>query len=207
MHAHYVAKNDLFPLPLVLPRTDAPDDLLTLKLALVHSEGLLEQLLLFLDVAGLDTSGHRGAWGTTSVEDVAAVVVLRLVQEGLDTRLDEAPGTGVERLLLGPHDVLGVRVAVKVLLELSPWEGVELLNTGDGGVADAVGLTVLDQSGVHLTSADNHPLNLLRRVDSPRSVGRVRDDPLEVRVASELLERRTSDRVAEQRLGEEDDKG
>jgi len=195
------------PLPLAaVPRTETPD-LLTLQPALVHGERLLKQLLLFPDVHGLDTSSHRGAWRTTRVEHVAAVVVLRLVQQRLDTRLHEAPGSRVQRLLLSPHDVLGVRVAVDVLLELSPWERVELLNTGDGRVADALGLTVLHQRGVHLTGADDQALDLLRLVDGSVLVGRVGDDPLEVRVASELVKRRACNRVTQQRFREEDNQG
>lgn len=162
--------------------------------------------MLFLDVDGLETASHRRTRGTTSVEDVATVVVLCCVQQRLKTRLGEAPGTSVQRLFLGPNDVLGVGVAVEVLLQLSPREGVQLLNTSDGSVADAIGLTVLGQSGVHLTRADDDSLNLLRLIDLV-AMGRVRDDPLEVRVTGEFLEVRASKRVTEEGLGEEHNQG
>ena len=42
---------------------------------------------------------------------------------------------------------------------------MQLLNTGDGGVADTVGLTVLDKSGVDLARAENNALDLLGLVD------------------------------------------
>lgn len=178
--------------------------LLALQTVLVDGERILKEFLLFLDVHGLETGGHRCARGTAGVQDVAAVVMLRGIQQGLDTGLGEAPGTGVQRFLLSPDDVLGVGVAVEVLLELSPGEGVQLLDTGDGGVADVVGLTVLEQCGVHLTRAEDHTFDLLGLVDSG-AVSGVGDDPLEVGVASELGELRASNGVTQERLGEEHD--
>ena len=166
---------------------------------------IFKEFLLFLDVDGLETASHRRTRGTTSVEDVATVVVLCCVQQRLKTRLSEAPGTSVQRLFLGPNDVLGVGVAVEVLLQLSPGEGVQLLNTGDGGVADALGLTVLSEGSVDLTRAQNDALNLLGLLNGG-SVSVVRDDPLEVGVIGEGLDVRASNRVTEQSLGEEDDK-
>lgn len=160
---------------------------LALETLLVHSEGIVEQVLFFLQVAALETSGDRSARGTASIQHVAAVVVFSSVKQSLDTRLHKAPSTGVERLLLGPDDILGVRVAVQVLLELSPWEGVELFNTGDSGVADALALTVLGKSSVDLTRAQDDTLNLLRLIDGGTMSG-IRDDPAEVRVACELVE-------------------
>lgn len=178
--------------------------LLALQVILVNGEGILEELLLFLQVDGLETGGDRSAASTTSVEDVAAIVVLSGVQQGLNAGLGVGPGTSVEGLLLAPNNVLGVGVAVKVLLELSPWEGVQLLNTGDGSVADAVSLTVLGQGGVDLARAKDDTLNLLRGVDGG-TVALVGDDPLEVRVAGQGLNVRASERVTQQGLGEEDD--
>lgn len=181
--------------------------LLALQTVLVDGESILQELLLLLQVNGLETSGHGGARGTTSVQDVAAVVVLGRVQHSLNTGLDERPGTGVERLLLAPDDVLSVGVAVQVLLQLVPGEGVQLLHTSDGGVADAIGLAVLDKGGVDLARAHDHTLNLLVRLDSISLVGRVRDDPLEVGVTSEGLQVRAGNGMTQKRLGEEDDKG
>lgn len=173
----------------------------------MNGESILQELLLLLQVDSLETGGHGSARGTTSVQDVAAVVVLGGVEHGLNTGLDERPGTGVQGLLLAPDDVLGVGVAVQVLLQLVPGEGVQLLNTSDGSVADTVGLTVLDEGGVDLARAHDDTLNLLGGVDGLGLVGGVRDDPLEVRLASEGLQIRAGNGVTQERLGEEDDKG
>jgi hypothetical protein len=181
-------------------------NLLALEALLVNGESVLEELLLLLQVDGLETSGHGGARGTTSVQNVTAVVVLGRVQQGLKTGLGVRPGAGIQRLLLAPDDVLGVGVAVKVLLQLSPGEGVQLLNTGDGGVADTVGFTVLGKSGVDLTRAQNDTLDLLGSLDRGTVLG-VGDDALEVRVTSHALQVRAGDGVAQQRLGEEDNEG
>lgn len=172
----------------------------------MNGESIVEELLLLLEMDRLETSGDGSAGSATGVQNVTAVVVLGLVQQSLDTGLGVAPGTGVQRLLLGPDDVAGVGVAVQVLLQLSPREGVQLLNTGDGGVADAVGFTVLGKSSVDLSRAEDDALDLLGLVDL-LAVGGVGDDPLEVRVAGEALDVRASKRVTEQGLREEDHEG
>lgn len=134
------------------------------------------------------------------------VVVLRVVEEGLDTGLDEAPGTGVEGLLLTPDNGLGIGVHVKVLLELLPGEGVQLLNTGESNVVDLVVGTVLGKSSPNLSRAENDTLNLLGLLDGASLVLGIGDDPLELGFrASEVLNVGTSKRVAQERLREEDD--
>lgn len=136
----------------------------------------------------LETGGDGCAGVSASVHDVLAVVVIGVVEKSLDTGLNEAPSTGVEGLLLTPDDSLGVGILVKVLLELLPGEGVELLNTGQGNVVDVVILTVLGEGSPDLTTAENHAVNLLRSLDGASLVLRVRDDPLEASVLTgELL--------------------
>jgi hypothetical protein len=133
-----------------------------------------------------------------------AVVVLGLVEQGLDTGLHEAPGTGVERLLLCPNDGLGVRVHVEVLLQLLPREGVQLLNASKGYVVDLVIGTVLVKSGPNLTGADNNTVNLLRSLDSASLVFRIGDDPLEASVlTAKVFNVGAGKRVTEKSLGEE----
>ena len=127
--------------------------LLALELLLSDAESILQQLLLLLDVAGLQAGSDGCRWVASSVHDVLAVVVLSLVQDGLDTWLGEGPGTGVKWLLLGPDDGLGVLVGVKVLLKLLPWEWSQLLNASDDGISDVVVGTVLQEGSVDLTSA------------------------------------------------------
>ena len=172
---------------------------------LVNRESILQELLLLLKVDSLQTSSDGSAASATSVQDMAAVVVLGSVQQALNTGLGVRPGTSVERLLLAPDDVLGVGVAVKVLLQLSPREGVQLLNTGDGSVADTVGLAVLAQSSVDLSGAQDDALDLLRSIDGFSGVSLIGDDPLEVGLAVQGLNVRAGKGVTQQRLGEEKD--
>jgi len=110
--------------------------LLSLELVLLYRESHLHQLLLLSRVRGLQTRRDGGAGATASVHDVFPVMVLGVVKEGLDTRLGVAPRAGIQGLLLGPDDSLGVAVLVEVVTELLPWEGVELLVTGDGDVVN-----------------------------------------------------------------------
>lgn len=180
--------------------------LLALELVLLDSEGHLQELLLLQAVNVLHTGGDGSTGVTAGVHDVLAVVVLGLVEQSLDAGLGEAPGTGIQRLLLTPDDGLCVGVHVEVLLQLLPGEGVKLLDTRKGDVVDLVVSTVLVQSGPNLASAKNDALNLLRRLDSAGLVLRIGDDPLEAGIlGSELLKARAGKRMAEERLGEEDD--
>lgn len=83
---------------------------------------------------------------------------------------------------------------------------MQLLNTGDSGVADVVRFTVFRKSSVNLTRAENDTFNLLRLINGSSVTG-IRDDPLEVRITGELINRGASKRVAEERLREENNKG
>lgn len=162
--------------------------LLALELVLGDRECHLQKLLLFLLVCVLQASCHRGRGVTTSIHDVLAIVVLGLVEQSLDSRLCEAPGSGVKRLLLCPDNSLGIGIHVKVLLQLLPREGVQLLDTSQGHVVNLVLFAILVQAGPNLTSAKNNSVNLLRSLDSSSLVLRVGDDPLELSVgASEIL--------------------
>lgn len=157
-------------------------------------------------MSSLQASGHGGGRVTASIHDVLAVVVLGVVEQSLDTGLDEAPGTGIQRLLLTPDDGLGVRVLVEVLLQLLPGEGVQLLNTGNGNVVNLVVQTVLVESSVNLARAENNTLNLLRLLEVAGLVLSVLDNPLELSLRTgEILDARSCNRVTKERLREEDD--
>jgi len=52
------------------------------------------------------------------------VVVFGVIEQSLDSRLGEAPCTGIERFLLAPDNSLGVWIHIEVLFQLLPWEGV-----------------------------------------------------------------------------------
>lgn len=156
---------------------------------------------------GLQTRGDRRAGAATSIHDVLAVVVLSVVEKGLNTRLSIRPSTSVEGLLLGPDNSLGIRVLVEVVAELLPWEGVELLNAGDGDIVKLVLGAVLMQRRIDLARAENDTLNLLGGLDVTGLVGGVGNDPSELGVTDKLLDVRASKRMTEERLGEEDDKG
>jgi len=134
------------------------------------------------------------------------IMILRIVQKGLNSRLGEGPGTGIKGFLLTPNDGLGVRVHVEVFLKLLPREGVELLDTSDGCVLEAIIGSVFVEGSVNLTSTENDTLNLFR-VANGIAVLWVGDDPLELRFAGKFLNWRPSQRVTEERLGEEQDEG
>lgn len=155
-------------------------------------------------MTALQASGHTSAWVTTGVQDMAPVVVDSLVEEGLNAGLHVAPASSVERLLLTEDDVLGVGVAVEVLLQLLPGEGVHLFDTGDGGVPDTVRLTMLGESSPDLTGAHNHTLDFLRLVNLFAMLV-VRDNPAEMGVASELLDGGSATWVTEKGFREEND--
>ena len=80
---------------------------------------------------------------------------------------------------------------------------MQLLNTGDGGVADTLGITVLGEGSVDLARAQDNTLDLLRGLDGG-TVSGIGDDPLEVRVTSEGIQIGAGNRVTQEGLGEED---
>lgn len=84
-----------------------------------------------------------------------------------------------------------------------PWEWVQLLNTGDGGISDVVVVAVLDESGVNLSGTEDDTLDVVLLGDG-LAVLLLLDDPAEVAVTSELLDGRAGDWVTEKGLGEED---
>jgi len=103
---------------------------------------------------------------------------------------------------LTPDDGLGIGVCIEVLLQLLPWEGVQLLNTGDGSVLEAVVGTMLVKRCVDLTRAKDDAINVLGLLDCFAVFG-VGDDPSELRVAGELFDRGSRNGVAKEGLGEE----
>lgn len=154
----------------------------------MNGESMLQKIHLLLHMSGLQSRRHAGTGVPTRIQDVPAVVVLRLIQQCLDPRLSEAPCARIEGLFLTPDNVLSVRVHVKVLFQQSPWERVELLDTGDGCVLELPVRAVLVKGDVNLACAENDTLNLVWIFDRLSMFG-VRDDPLEVGVASEIFDR------------------
>ena len=124
------------------------------------------------------------------------IMMLRLIQQGLDAGLGETPGAGIERLFLAPDDVLGVGVHVEVLPELGPGEGVELLDAGDGRVFVFLVGAVLVQGDVDLAGAEDDALDFFRGGDGLVVFG-VGDDPLEVGFAGEVVDRGSCEWMAE----------
>ena len=180
---------------------------LPLQLVLLDVKRHLQQVVLLLQMRPLQTRRHTRARIAPGVHDVLAVVEFGVVQQGLDPRLGEAPGTRVQRLLLRPHHRLGVAVHVQVLLELGPGKGIQLLDAGDGRVLELfwVGGAVLVQGCVDLAGAEDHALDLVGRADGAIVVGGVGDYPLEVRLPSEFIEVGAGKGVAEKRFAEEED--
>ena len=102
---------------------------------------------------GLQSSCYTGAWIPAGVHDVLVIMVFGLVEEGLDAGLSERPSTGIEWLFLAPNNGFGIRVHIEVLLKLLPWEGIQLLNTRDGRILDALLAAVFMQCSVYLAAA------------------------------------------------------
>lgn len=149
---------------------------------------MVEEIYLLLHVTRLQSCCHTGAWVPTSIQHVSAVMVLCLVEQCLDSRLGEAPGTGVERLFLTPDDVLGVRVHVEVRFQLSPWERIELLDTGDCSRLELLTGAMLVYGDIGLTGAENDALNLVWFFDR-LAMFRIWDDPLEMGIPCKILDR------------------
>ena len=118
---------------------------------------------------------------------MASVVVLCRIEQGFDSWLHKTPSAGVEWLFLTPNDRLSVLVRVEVIAELSPREGVELFDTGDGGCLAffAERVTVFVERGVYLTSTYDDTVDILWFGDS-FTMFWIGNDPLEVGVTGEF---------------------
>ena len=154
--------------------------LLALQLILRHREGLIQQLLFLLDMTRLQPRRHARTWISASIHTMPSVMMLRMVQQRLNSWLHETPRPSIERLLLTPHDRLRVGVLIEVVTELRPWEGIHLLDARDRDIFATFGFAVFDDGGVDLACAHDDAINAVMRVDGAGFVGRVGNDPLEV---------------------------
>lgn len=93
-------------------------------------------------MASLETSSNTSTGVSSGVLDVFVRVVLGVTDDGIQSRLYKAPGTGIKWLLLGPNDLFQVGVFVQLITELCPREGMQLLNTNNGSIIDFVSFTM-----------------------------------------------------------------
>lgn len=135
------------------------------------------------------------------------VMMLGGIQQRLHPRLRKAPRSRVQRLLLRPHNRLGVLVHVEVFLELRPWEGVELLDARDGDLVFLVGGAVFVEGGVGLARAQDDALDFFGGGDGVVGVRGIGDDPLEAGVFGEFFDVGAGEGVAEEGFGEEEEEG
>ena len=168
-----------------------------LELLLFDLESFFQECLFFPNVASLQTSRHTCTGVSAGVHDMPPVVMLGLVQQGLNSWLHKRPCASIERLLLTPNDGLRVRVSIQVVSQVCPREGVELFNPGDRGILVPVVGTVLVYCGVCLSSAHDNAVNLFRLNDG-LTVLWIWDNPLKVRVAGEVLDAGTRKRVSQE---------
>ena len=87
---------------------------LPLQLLLYNIERHIEQLGFLLEMRALESRGYAGTGIPACIHDVSSVMMLGLIQQGLDSRLGEAPRARVEGFFLCPYDGFGVGVGVEV---------------------------------------------------------------------------------------------
>lgn len=154
--------------------------LLPLQLSLHDAKSDVQHVQLLLHMGPLQPCCHACARIPAGVHDVFPIMVRSLVQQGLNSRLREAPRTRIQRLFLRPNDGFGVGILIEIFSELCPWERVQLFDTGDGGFVVLVLRTVFVQRDVDLACAEDNAINFFRRRDVVGFVSRVRDNPLEM---------------------------
>ena len=82
-----------------------------------------------------------------------------------------------------------------------------MLDTGDGRRIQLVLCAVFVQGDVDLAGAEDYAIDFIVGEDGIVIVGGVRDDPLEVGLASEVFDGGAGERVAQKGFGEEEDEG
>lgn len=148
-------------------------------------------------------SCHARTRTPARIHDVPPIVILRLIQQCLNTWLGETPCTRIEWFFLRPHEGLGIRIAVEIFLELSPGEWVKLFEAGDGGVSVLEFGTMPDERCVDLSGAHDDAFDFVMRGNFVGLVGGIWNHPSEVGVAGEFREIRTCHRVAKKGFAEE----
>src|SRR6478735_7912198 len=111
-------------------------------------DGLAEKRLLLAIMHGLGTSRRAGGGAAAGVADL-----------GTDCAFEAwrniGPGPHVERLFLAPDKVRGVRVLADDRLDHLVVERIELFDTYEGGVFDALFLTMRHEVVVNLATAED----------------------------------------------------
>lgn len=181
--------------------------LFPLQLLLRDPKSHLQHIHFLFQVRPLQSRGHTSTRISPSIHDMFPIVVLSVIQQGLNPRLREAPRAGVQRLLLSPDDGLGIGIHVEVLLQLLPWERIELLDASYGDRVEIVLFAMFVQGDVSLARTQYDAVDLFWGRDGLVLVGWVGDDPLEVGFAAELFDGRAGERVSEERFGEEKNQG
>jgi len=102
----------------------------------------------------LHSSRNAGAWGSTSVLDMLCTVVFSLTEDSFQSGLHKGPGTCIERLFLCPNDLLKIGVFLKLVTNMGPREGVELLDTSDSNIVDSAGGTLLHKGSINLARTE-----------------------------------------------------
>jgi hypothetical protein len=154
----------------------------------------------------LQSSRRTRARVPASIQDVSAIVMRGLIQQRLDTRLREAPSSGIQRLFLCPDNILSIGIAVEILFDLRPRERMQLLDTSYGSLFVLELATMACEIHIHLARAEDDALNVLARVNLTSFMTWVFNDPLKVRLARECTNVGARERMTQQRLAEEQDK-
>lgn len=133
--------------------------LLALQLFLHNPKGHLQHIQLLFHMRPLQPRRHTSARISPRIHDMLMIMMLSLIQQRLYPRLCETPCSSIERLFLRPDNGFGIRVHVEVFFELRPWEGVELLDAGDGDGVEVVLFAVFVECDVCLAGAEDDAVN------------------------------------------------
>ncbi|KAI3492962.1 hypothetical protein L1887_42337 [Cichorium endivia] len=172
----------------------------------VEVKGIAKIRLDLCLVSDLATGGNRGARGSAGEDDNVILVVLGMPAGGPKPRLDIAPGTVVQRLLLA-EDQVGVGVLVERLNDRLVVKRRKLLDPADRHVLDVVLAPVVEQRKVGLSKRQDVTLDLIRCNQLILAlVGmRLGNEPLEAGTGEEVLQVGPGLGVTQETLGEEVD--
>ena len=155
-------------------------------------------------MGALQPGRHTRAGIPSRIHNMFTIMMIRLIQQRLQTWLCETPRACIEGFFLGPDDGLCVGIHVEVFLQLGPGEGVQLFDAGDGGFVEVVLGAVFVEGDVDLAGAEDDAVDFFGRGDVVGLVGWVGDYPLKVGFAGEVFDGGAGERVAEEGFGEEE---
>jgi len=84
--------------------------LLSLQLILLNRKSHLHKIMFLLFMHTLQSCRHARTRTSPRIHNMSSIVMFRLIKQRLNPWLRKGPGTSIQRFLLTPNQILGIRI-------------------------------------------------------------------------------------------------